>query len=60
MPSTPATAMCSRLWRADQKEAVFQVSEGEASREEVIPYDLLHVTPPMGPPLWWWPTCWPT
>ncbi|WP_254988805.1 MULTISPECIES: hypothetical protein [unclassified Cyanobium] len=52
--------MCSRLWRADQKEAVFQVSEGEASREEVIPYDLLHVTPPMGPPLWWWPTCWPT
>jgi len=35
--------------RADKKEAVFSVSEGETSREEVIPYDLLHVTPPMGP-----------
>ena len=36
--------------RADSKEAVFQVSEGDTSREEVIPYDLLHVTPPMTAP----------
>ena len=36
--------------RADSKEAVFRVSEGESSREEVIPYDLLHVTPPMAAP----------
>ena len=34
----------------DRKEAVFRVSDGESSREEVIPYDLLHVTPPMGAP----------
>jgi sulfide:quinone oxidoreductase len=36
--------------RADRKEAVFHVTEGETSREEVIPYDLLHVTPPMAAP----------
>ena len=36
--------------RAERKEAVFQVSDGERSREEVIPYDLLHVTPPMAAP----------
>jgi sulfide:quinone oxidoreductase len=36
--------------RPDQKEAVFKVTEGETSREEVIPYDLLHVTPPMASP----------
>ena len=36
--------------RADRKEAVFKVTEGETSREEVIPYDLLHVTPPMAAP----------
>jgi sulfide:quinone oxidoreductase len=36
--------------RADTKEAVFQVTEGESSREEVIPYNLLHVTPPMAAP----------
>jgi sulfide:quinone oxidoreductase len=36
--------------RAAQKEAVFQVTEGETSREEVISYDLLHVTPPMAAP----------
>ncbi|MBM5800095.1 MAG: NAD(P)/FAD-dependent oxidoreductase [Cyanobacteria bacterium K_DeepCast_35m_m2_023] len=36
--------------RAETKEAVFKVSEGETSREEVISYDLLHVTPPMAPP----------
>ena len=46
-------ARCSHVLtsvRADKQEAVFSVSEGETSREEVIPYDLLHVTPPMGPP----------
>jgi hypothetical protein len=26
-----------------------QLSEGKTSLEEVIPYDLLNVTPPMGP-----------
>jgi sulfide:quinone oxidoreductase len=36
--------------RADKKEAVFKVTEGESSREEVIPYNLLHVTPPMAAP----------
>lgn len=36
--------------RADTKEAVFQVTEGESRREEVIPYKLLHVTPPMAAP----------
>ncbi len=36
--------------RPDSREAVFQVSEGESSREQVIPYNLLHVTPPMAAP----------
>ncbi|MEB3275904.1 MAG: FAD/NAD(P)-binding oxidoreductase [Cyanobacteriota bacterium] len=36
--------------RAETQEAVFKVTEGETSREELIPYDLLHVTPPMAPP----------
>jgi sulfide:quinone oxidoreductase len=36
--------------RAASKEAVFKVTEGETSREEVIPYELLHVTPPMAAP----------
>jgi sulfide:quinone oxidoreductase len=36
--------------RPDSKEAVFKVTEGESSREEVIPYSLLHVTPPMAAP----------
>jgi sulfide:quinone oxidoreductase len=36
--------------RPDRKEAVFQVSEGDTTREEVISYDLLHVTPPMAAP----------
>jgi len=36
--------------RAASKEAVFKVTEGESSREEVIPYELLHVTPPMAAP----------
>jgi sulfide:quinone oxidoreductase len=36
--------------RADSREAVFQVQDGDSSREEVIPYRLLHVVPPMAPP----------
>ena len=36
--------------RADARQAVFAVTEGDTTREEVIPYDLLHVTPPMAPP----------
>ena len=37
--------------RSASKEAVFQVTqEGEEPREEVIPYALLHVTPPMAAP----------
>jgi sulfide:quinone oxidoreductase len=36
--------------RPETKEAVFQVSEGESRREEVISYNLLHVTPPMAAP----------
>jgi len=36
--------------RPESKEAVFKITEGEATREEVIPYDLLHVTPPMAAP----------
>jgi sulfide:quinone oxidoreductase len=37
--------------RAATKEAVFSVKvEGEEPREEVIPYALLHVTPPMAAP----------
>ena len=36
--------------RADSREAVFAVSDGDSRREEVIRYDLLHVTPPMAPP----------
>ncbi|MEX0588255.1 MAG: FAD/NAD(P)-binding oxidoreductase [Cyanobium sp.] len=36
--------------RAEQKQAVFTVTEGGATREEVISYDLLHVTPPMAAP----------
>ena len=37
--------------RAASKEAVFSVKkEGEEPREEVIPYALLHVTPPMAAP----------
>ncbi|MEB3308336.1 MAG: FAD/NAD(P)-binding oxidoreductase [Cyanobacteriota bacterium] len=36
--------------RPDRKEAVFKVSDGDTSREEVIGYDLLHVTPPMAAP----------
>lgn len=36
--------------RPDSKEAVFKVTEGDTTREEVIKYDLLHVTPPMAAP----------
>ncbi|MGB5133863.1 MAG: FAD/NAD(P)-binding oxidoreductase [Prochlorococcaceae cyanobacterium] len=36
--------------RPQKQEAVFKVTEGESSREEVIPYNLLHVTPPMAAP----------
>ncbi len=36
--------------RPGSKEAVFKVTEGDTSREEVIPYELLHVTPPMAAP----------
>ena len=37
--------------RPDRKEAVFKVAkEGEEAREVVIPYGLLHVTPPMAAP----------
>lgn len=32
------------------KEAVFDVTTDEGVTEAVIPFDLLHVTPPMGPP----------
>ncbi|NDF63507.1 MAG: NAD(P)/FAD-dependent oxidoreductase, partial [Synechococcaceae bacterium WBB_3_034] len=36
--------------RADTREAVFAVKENDSERQEVIPYDLLHVTPPMAAP----------
>jgi len=36
--------------RAASKEAVFTVKENDTERQEVIPYDLLHVTPPMAAP----------
>ena len=36
--------------RADQREAVFQVKDGDNSREEVIPFALLHAVPPMAAP----------
>ncbi len=36
--------------RGDAKEAVFTVREGESEREEVIPFAMLHVTPPMAAP----------
>ena len=36
--------------RPESREAVFMVNEGEQSREVVIPYGLLHVTPPMAAP----------
>jgi len=36
--------------RPDTKEAIFRVTEGERCREEVIPYGMLHVTPPMAAP----------
>ena len=36
--------------RPASKEAIFRVTEGESSREEVITYGMLHVTPPMAAP----------
>lgn len=36
--------------RPDEKEAVFRVTEGNGAREEVLAYDLIHVTPPMSAP----------
>ena len=36
--------------RAASKEAVFTVKDNDSERQEVIPYDLLHVTPPMAAP----------
>ena len=36
--------------RADKREAVFTVKENDSERQEVIHYDLLHVTPPMAAP----------
>ncbi|MEB3323159.1 MAG: FAD/NAD(P)-binding oxidoreductase [Synechococcaceae cyanobacterium] len=36
--------------RAEAKEAVFAVKEGETTREEVIPFEMIHVTPPMAAP----------
>ena len=36
--------------RAESKEAVFQVKEGDSSREEVIPFEMIHITPPMSAP----------
>ena len=36
--------------RPASREAVFQVNEGDSSREELIAYELLHVVPPMAAP----------
>lgn len=36
--------------RPDQQEAVFSVTKGNSQSEAVLPYDLLHVVPPMRPP----------
>lgn len=36
--------------RADKKEAVFDVTTDEGVQEVAIPYDMIHVTPPMSAP----------
>lgn len=36
--------------RAESKEAVFDVTTDNGVEEVVIPYDMIHVTPPMGAP----------
>ncbi|MEB3293629.1 MAG: FAD/NAD(P)-binding oxidoreductase [Synechococcales bacterium] len=36
--------------RGDRKEAVFQVTRGTEAEEVVIPYEMIHVTPPMSAP----------
>ena len=36
--------------RPEAKEAVFRVTKGQSESRDVLPYDLLHVVPPMRPP----------
>ncbi len=36
--------------KPDTKEAVFRTSLGEASQETTLPYDIIHVAPPMSAP----------
>jgi sulfide:quinone oxidoreductase len=36
--------------RPERREAVFSVSKGQSQSKDVLPYDLLHVVPPMRPP----------
>jgi len=36
--------------RPDRHEAVFVVDKGQSTSKSVLPYDLLHVVPPMRPP----------
>ncbi|PSQ97656.1 MAG: hypothetical protein BRD55_01950 [Bacteroidetes bacterium SW_9_63_38] len=36
--------------RPEKQEAVFSVTKGNSQSEAVLPYDLLHVVPPMRPP----------
>ena len=36
--------------RPEQREAVFSVTKGNSSSQDVLRYDLLHVVPPMRPP----------
>ena len=36
--------------RPGTNEAIFRITDGESSREEVITYGMLHVTPPMAAP----------
>jgi sulfide:quinone oxidoreductase len=36
--------------RPEQREAVFSVTKGNTSSQDVLQYDLLHVVPPMRPP----------
>jgi sulfide:quinone oxidoreductase len=36
--------------RPEPREAVFSVTKGASMSEDVLPYDLLHVVPPMRPP----------
>ncbi|MGI0491029.1 FAD/NAD(P)-binding oxidoreductase [Alkalinema pantanalense CENA528] len=36
--------------KADTKEAVFDVTSADGVQEVTLPYDMIHVTPPMSPP----------